>query len=149
MDNFNEYIEERLIGMYESYNSPVLEEFKKKTDAEKISKHKKEFINYLAYKYQNQDIRYEFQNAKTDAEKEAIIKKYEKDFGEWIKRQKGLRASIISSLTSIGLALTGHVSLSVLFCGLAWGMLIKTTVNDVNAQDKAKEEEYLARRGKK
>ena len=37
MDEF--FIEERLIGMYESYNSPILEEFKKNSNKGKKSEY--------------------------------------------------------------------------------------------------------------
>lgn len=149
MDEYTEYLEERLTGMYKVYNSTVLEGFKKKSDSEIVHKHRKEFINYLAFKYDNQDIRYEFQTAKTDEEKEKLINKYSKDFEEYVKRQKGLMSAIKASILSIGFSLTGSPGIGALFCFLAWGMIIKTATNDAKAQDKVKEEEYLKRKNKK
>ena len=149
MDNYKEYLEERLVGMYEAYDSTILEGFKKKSDSELVHKHRKEFIKYLAYKYDNQDIRYEFQNAKTDEEKEKIINKYSKDFEEYVKRQKGLMSAIKASVISIGFSITGAAGISLLFSFLAWGMIIKTLSNDVKARDKVKEDEYLERKNKK
>lgn len=148
MNKYKEYLEERLGGMYESYNSTVLEGFKKKSSEDIVKKHRKEFINYLAFKYDNQDIRYEFQTAKTDEEKEKLIKKYSKDFDEYAKRQKGLTAAIKASILSIGFSLTGSVGIGTLFCFLAWGMIIKTGINDAKAQDKVKEDEYVKRKNK-
>lgn len=149
MDNYKEYLEERLIGMYEAYDSTLLEVFKKKSDSELVHKHRKAFINYLAYKYDNQDIRYEFQNAKSDEEKEKIINKYSKDFEEYVKRQKGLMSAIKASVASIGFSLAGSAGIGTLFCFLAWGMIIKTASNDAKVRDKVKEDEYLKRKNKK
>ena len=149
MDNYKEYLEERLEGMYEAYDSTILEGFKKKSDSELVHKHRKAFINYLVYKYDNQDIRYEFQNAKTDEEKEKIINKYSKDFEEYVKRQKGLMSAIKASVISIGFSLTGSTGIGTLFCFLAWGMIIKTASNDAKVRDKVKEDEYLKRKNKK
>lgn len=148
MDNYNEYLEERLLGMYTNYNSIVLEEFKKKTDREKINKSKKEFINYLAYKYQDRDIRYEFNTAETEEEKMAVADKYEKDFNEFLKRQRGLKVSLLSAITSIGANVAGASSIASLLCFLAWGIVIKTMVNDIQKMDKAGEEKYLKNRKK-
>lgn len=149
MDNYKEYLEERLAGMYEVYDSTILEGFKKKSDSELVHKHRKEFINYLAFKYENQDIRYEFQNAKTEEERKKIINKYSKDFEEYAKRHKGLMNAIKVSIVSMGFSLTGSPGIGLAFGFLAWGMIIKTTMDDVKAQDKAKEEEYLRRKNKK
>ena len=149
MDNYKEYLEERLEGMYEAYDSTLLEGFKKKSDSELVHKHRKEFIKYLAYKYDNQDIRYEFQNAKTDEEKEKIINKYSKDFEEYAKRHKGLMRSLKASIASIGFSLAGSTGMETLFCFLSWGMIIKTLSNDIKIRDKVKEDEYLKRKNKK
>lgn len=149
MDNYKEYLEERLVGMYEAYDSMLLERFKKKSDSELVHKHRKEFINYLVYKYDNQDIRYEFQTAKTDEEKEKIINKYSKDFEGYVKRQKGLMIALKASIAAIGFSIAGSISISAIFCFLAWGMIIKNISNDVNTRDKIKEDDYLKRKNKK
>ena len=72
MENYNEYLEERLIGMQnliESSNNPLLEGFKKNKLSEEDKKHaklcKEGFLNYLEYKYNDEDIRYEIKSAKS------------------------------------------------------------------------------------
>lgn len=149
MDNYKEYLEERLAGMYEVYDSTILEGFKKKSDSELVHKHRKEFINYLAFKYENQDIRYEFQNAKTEEERKKLIDKYSKDFEEYAKRHKGLMNAIKVSMVSIGFSIAGSPGIGTCLAFLAWGMILKTTIDDAKAQDKVKEEEYLRRKNKK
>lgn len=149
MDRYKEYLEERLAGMYEAYDSTILEGFKKKSDSDIVHKHRKEFINYLAYKYDNQDIKYEFQTAKTDEEKEKLINKYSKDFNEYVKHQKGLMSALKAAVASIGFSLAGATGIGALFCFLAWGKIIKTASNDAEARDKVRAEEYLKRKNKK
>lgn len=149
MDNYKEYLEERLAGMYEVYDSTILEGFKKKSDSDLVHKHRKAFIEYLVFKYDNQDIKYEFQTAKTDEEKEKIINKYSKDFEEYAKRHKGLMNSLKASIAAIGFSITGYNIIAAALCFLAWGMILKTASNDDKARDKVKEEEYLKRKNKK
>jgi hypothetical protein len=152
MDNYNEYIEERLYGMYnllESSNSIALEGFKKKTPAESVHKHKGAFINYIVYKYNDPNIRYEFKNAKSDKEREALINKYSGDFEEWVKRQKGLMAGIRISLASLGVTAAGAPGIGLMMSYVCWGIVIKTFVNDAVARDKAAEDKYLKERKNK
>ena len=152
MNNYNEYIEERLYGMYnliESSNSIVLEGFKKKTPAESVQKHKGAFINYIVYKYNDPNIRYEFKNAKSDKEREALINKYSGDFEEWAKRQKGLMAGIRISLAGIGVTAAGAPGIGLMMSYVCWGIVIKTFINDAVARDKAAEDKYLKERKNK
>ena len=143
MDNYKEYLEERMEGMYTAYNSVILEEYKDKKEKMDKSKMKFAFINYLAFKYEDKNIKYEFKNAKTDEEKEALVKKYSKDFDEWSKRQKGIVKILIADLVGIGLTISGHPGAGMLMSMLCWGGLIKTTINDYKARDNAREEKYL------
>lgn len=141
MDNFKGYIEERLTGMYNSYNSTILEGFKRKTDKEIVHSHKKQFINYLVFKYDNPVIKDEFKNAETDKEKEAIINKYSKDFDEWVKREKGRETALKSALLSLGFTLTGTApAISNLFCVIAWGKLIGIYAVDSKVRDDVRRE---------
>ena len=146
MDKF--FIEERFMGMYESYNSPILEEFKKKTNKGKKSEFKQEFINYLVFKYNNQDIKYDFKNAKTDKEKQALVKKYSKDFAEWEKRQKGLRAILLADIVGLGLTVAGAPGAGLLMAILCWGGIIAIANNDYNAREKQMEDDYNRRHKK-
>ena len=149
MEDYKKYVEERMERIYEAYDSTVLEGFKRKSDLEIVNKHRKEFMNYLAYKYDNPDIKFEFQNAKTDEEKEKLVNKYSKDFNEYAKRHKGLLSAIKAAIASIGFSLAGATGVGALFCFLSWGMILKTSANDAKARDKVKEEEYLKRKNKK
>ena len=147
MDNYNEYIEERLLGMYsliESSNNVLLEGImKKKTSEEMVQKNKRAFMNYLVMKYRDPNIKREFKEAETDKEKQAIINKYQGDFNEWAKRQKGLLASLKISLVGLGMSITGiGGSIPIFMSYLCWGIIIKTLVDDISTQRQEDERRY-------
>lgn len=144
-----DFISENLERIYESYDSILLEGLKKKSDREIIQKNKAEFIRYLAFKYQDRDIKYEFKHAETDKEKEEIVDRYSKDFKEWLAREKGLKSVLVAAASSIGFTIAGYSGAAQLLCVMAWGRLLKVKIDDVQAVEKAKEEEYLKNRHKK
>ena len=86
MENYKNYVNERMENIYESYNSVILEEFKKENGKQHAKMCKNAFLNYLEYKYNTEDVRYEIKGAKTDKEREKIAKKYAKDFEDWKKQ---------------------------------------------------------------
>ena len=151
MDNFKEYVEERMENIYGAYNSTILEAHKSESDKMNKSKFKSAFINYLVYKYEDKNIKYEFRNAKTDKEREALAKKYAKDFEEWRKRQSGIMKILAVDAASYGLNAAGIMGVGAanLIGLLCWGALFKTFHNDYKARDKAREEKYLKEKNKK
>jgi hypothetical protein len=151
VDNFKEYVEERMENIYGAYNSTILEAHKSESDKMNKSKFKFAFINYLVYKYEDKNIKYEFRNAKTDKEREALAKKYAKDFEEWRKRQSGVMKILAVDAASCGLNAAGIMSAGAanLIGLLCWGALFKTFHNDYKARDKAREEKYLKEKNKK
>ena len=133
MENYNEYLEERLYGMYtiiENSNSPLLEGFKKNKLSEEDKKHaklcKEGFLNYLEYKYNDEDVRYEIKSAKTNAEREKIAKKYAKDFEDWKKHNNTINLSFIGMMGSgiAGAATGAPIWLIVYF--VFFGVILKT-----------------------
>ena len=70
MDNYKEYLEERLAGMYEATNSVILEEFKKNRKESQRVELRNNFIVYLEAKYPNDNIREKIKNFKTHEEQE-------------------------------------------------------------------------------
>ena len=142
MDNYKEYLEERMQGMYESYNSVILEEFKKNKNNGKRAEFKTAFINYLVFKYEDNNIRYDFKNAKTDKEKKALINKYSADFAEWQKRQKRLTNIMILDFAGIGASMAGAPTAGMLMAIICWGGLIKEMMNDYKAREDQREADY-------
>lgn len=100
MDKYNEYLEERLKGvqqLVEESQSPVMEGLrKKKSEHEKMCRIS--FLNYLEYKYDDKNVKYEIKAAETDKEKLEVIKKYAKDYEDWKKRNRNLNLSWIGAL---------------------------------------------------
>lgn len=86
MDNYKDYIEERLEGMYESYNSVILEGFKKQKNYQKADMVRNDFFRYLKDQYPDFDKK-EFTNAKTKEEATAVANKYKDDFERFLKKQ--------------------------------------------------------------
>jgi hypothetical protein len=129
MDKHREYVQERMNGMYniiEEFNNPILEAVKK-------DNHKKmcqvSFLNYLEYKYDDKNVKYEIKAAETDAEKLKVVKKYAKDYEAWKKRTKGLSLSWIGALIaqlSIGAAPITLCAVSILL----YGNVIRILLND-------------------
>lgn len=140
MNNYNDYIEERMIGMYNVHNSVILEGFKDKKKGSK-GELKGAFINYLVFKYEDNDIRYDYKNAKTDEQKLAFAKKYADDYAEWKKRQKGLTAIIATDLVALGIS-GALPAVGELLLFLSWGGLIHAVVKDYSIREKRREEDY-------
>ena len=149
MENYNEYLEERLIGMQnliESSNNPLLEGFKKNKLSEEDKKHaklcKEGFLNYLEYKYNDEDIRYEIKSAKSHKEREKIAKKYAKDFEDWKKKNKTINLSFIGMIFSVGASsaaasvgnLTGLTIWLVVYF-ILFGVILKTSKDLDNQRD--------------
>lgn len=110
MDNYKEYLEERLVGMYEATNSVILEEFKKNRKESQRVELRNDFIMYLEAKYPNDNIREKIKNFKTHEEQEAFAKKYVKDYEEWSKATKKLNGILIIDLLAIVLRSYGIIS---------------------------------------
>jgi hypothetical protein len=141
MDNYKEYLEERLIGMYNSYDSTILEGFKNKRKDDYSRQFGKVFVNYLSYIYQDKDIKYEIKSAKTTKEKIAISKKYASDFEKWKKRQKhAVITSLIGIVGSI-LAVNNPAAWMVVFF-LFYGNLIAINCKDEKIRDEKGMEKY-------
>lgn len=146
MDNYKEYLEERLIGMYTSYDSVFLEGFNKNKLSEEDKKHAKlckdEFLNYLEYKYDNEDVRYEIKSAKTDAEREKVAKKYAKDFEEWKKHNKKVNLSFSGMVLSIAMGVnTGNPAWFLLYF-IFFGKVYKASKEMTEKRDEIGVERY-------
>lgn len=68
----------RLISIYESYDSKILEGFKKERKYAKSEMMRQDFYRYLKNKYPDFDKK-EFTEAKTKEEAEKVANKYRKD----------------------------------------------------------------------
>lgn len=97
---YNEYLEERLIGMYSllESNEIVMERLNK--DERLVKKMaKRRFLTYLRDTHSdfNPD---EIRNAKTQKERDKVIKKYQNDYKQWKKEvYKDLGKHIAIDLT--------------------------------------------------
>ena len=138
MDNANEYIEERMNGLYNNYNSILLENFKNKKKDVTKGEFRKSFINYLEFRYSDKNIRNEYKNAKTDEQKIAFAKKYAKDYDDWSKRKKELVRLVAIDLLSYGFDLAGLPAVAIVLYLLGWGGLIHLVVKELNVKDKNK-----------
>lgn len=130
MDKYNEYLEERLKGVYqviEESQSPVMEGLrKKKSEHEKMCR--VSFLNYLEYKYDDKNVKYEIKAAETDKEKLEVIKKYAKDYEDWKKRNKNLNLSwlgVLISQLAIPAAPMTMFAVSILLYGNVIRILLK------------------------
>lgn len=130
MDRYNEYLEERLRGMYqviEESQSPVMEGLrKKKSEHEKMCR--VSFLNYLEYKYDDKNVKYEIKAAETDKEKLEVIKKYAKDYEDWKKRNRNLSLSwlgVAASLTTPTAVPGAMIAVSILLYGNIIRILLK------------------------
>jgi hypothetical protein len=85
MNNYNEYIEERIQGMYSIAESfDVIMERLKKDERQVKQMSKRRFIAYL--KTMHSDFKpEEITQAKTQAQRDKVIKKYENDYKRWKK----------------------------------------------------------------
>ena len=119
MDNYKEYLEERIIHMYSAYDSVILEEFKKNKDNKDMMVIKERFLEYLDAKYPKDNIRKQF------------VKKYEKDYAEWERSTKFLnKIAIAQVVNSVLLVLNvtsvnSFTALSVVLFGIVVGRMIK------------------------
>lgn len=130
MDRYDEYLDERLKGMYqviEESQSPVMEGLrKKKSEHEKMCRIS--FLNYLEYKYDDKNVKYEIKAAESDKEKLEVIKKYAKDYEDWKKRNKNLSLSWIGALIaqlSVAAAPMTMLAVSILLYGNVIRILLK------------------------
>lgn len=134
MDDFKEYIEERMMNIYEAYDSTLLEGFKKKQQDEYVKYCKNNFLYYLEYKYNDENVRYEIKSAKTQKEKEAVAKKYAKDFEEWKKRCDKVKINAVFGIVGTILTLNNPAAwLVVTF--LFYGNIFATFHNDEKKRD--------------
>jgi hypothetical protein len=76
----------RLISIYESYDSKILEGFKKERKYAKSEMMRQDFYRYLKSKYPDFDKK-EFTEAKTKEEAEKVANKYRKDFATFVNKQ--------------------------------------------------------------
>lgn len=134
MDNYKEYLEERMVGMYESYDSILLEGFKKKQQDEYVKYCKNNFLYYLEYKYNKAEVRYEIKSAETKEEKEKVAKKYAKDFEEWKKRQNKLKINGLFGVVGSILTVNNPVDWMVVMF-LFYGNILATFHNDEKKRD--------------
>ena len=146
MENYNKYLEERLIGMYTVYNSVLLEGFKKNKLSEEDKKHAKlckdAFLNYLEYKYNDEDVRYEIKGAKTDAEREKIAKKYAKDFEEWQKHNKKVNLSFSGMIFSAAMGAGSGNPVWLLLYFIFFGKILKASKEMSDQKDKIHIQKY-------
>lgn len=70
----------------ESYNSTILEGFKKQKTYAKADMLRQDFFRYLKDQYPDFDKK-EFTNAKTKEEAQAVASKYQDDFQRFVKKQ--------------------------------------------------------------
>lgn len=126
MQNFRDYVEERLQGMY-NYDGSVMEGMKKeKTEHEKMCK--LSFLNYLEFKYDDKNVKYEIKAAETEKEKLEIVKKYANDYEDWKKRNRNLNLSWIGlaiAQVSVYAAPVSMLAVSILLYGNIIRILIK------------------------
>lgn len=146
MDNYREYLEERLAGMYEAYDSTILEGFKKNKMSEEDKKHAKlckdAFLNYLEYKYNDEDVRYEIKSAKTDAEREKIAKKYAKDFEDWQKHNKKVNLSFSGMIFSAAMGAGSGNPVWLLLYFIFFGKILKAGKEMTDKRDEIGVEKY-------
>ena len=149
MDNFKEYVEERMENIYGAYNSTILEVHKSEKDKQHIKMCKNEFLNYLEYKYDTADVRYEIKSAKTDKEREKVAKKYAKDFEEWKKHNKSINRSVIGMIGSAamsgataGVGAVGAATVWMIVYFLFFGKLMKTSKEMEDSRDEVGVEKY-------
>ena len=76
----------RLISIYESYDSEILEGFKKEREYTKSEMMRQDFYRYLKNEYPDFDKK-EFTEAKTKEEAEKVANKYRKDFATFVNKQ--------------------------------------------------------------
>lgn len=142
MDNYREYVNERMERIYESYNSVILEAHKEE-DAKRHAKMcKNAFLNYLEYKYDDKDVRYEIKSAKTDKEREAIAKKYAEDFQAWKKQDRTVNMSLIGMIFSGGAAAATGAPIWLIVYFIFFGVILKASNKMEAERDKVGVEKY-------
>ena len=97
----------RLISIYESYDSEILEGFKKERKYAKSEMMRQDFYRYLKNKYPDFDKK-EFTEAKTKEEAEKVATKYRKDFETFVNKQP---KRIIPLAIHLGIALADFTGL--------------------------------------
>ena len=131
MDNYKEYLEERMNGMYGAFDSVVMEEFKKNKDKKDMVVIREGFMQYLDTKYPNDNVRQQLRDAKTVDDQVNFVKKYEKDYAEWESSTKFLnKIAIAQVVNSVLLVLnitsrTSFIALSVVLFGVVVGKMVK------------------------
>jgi len=149
MEDYKKYIEERMERIYEAYDSVILEAHKEEKDKHHVKMCKDGFLNYLEYKYNNEDIRYEIKSAKTDKEREKIAKKYAKDFEEWKKANKKVNLSAVGMIFSAAMGGATGAPIWLLVYFILFGVLLKTSKDIDNKRDEEGIKKYNAKHGKK
>lgn len=81
--------DETIKRIYECYDSPILEGFKKKAEYKKSDLAKREFFKYLKKQYPEFDKK-EFTEAKSKEDIERVIEKYKDDFDRFVDEQPKL-----------------------------------------------------------
>jgi hypothetical protein len=155
MENYNEYLEERLIGMQnliESSNNPLLEGFKKNKLSEEDKKHAKlckdAFLNYLEYKYNDEDVRYEIKSAKSNKDREKVAKKYAKDFEDWKKHNNKINLSFIGMMFSAGAGAATGAPIWLILYFVFFGVILSTSKKLDDQRDAVGVEKYNAKNKK-
>lgn len=120
---FKDYVAERMMNIYTAYDSVILEGFGNKDQSVKMCK--TGFLNYLEHKYDDKNIRYEIKSAETQAERERIVKKYEKDFEEWKRHAKNVDFSTVGMFVSSYLGFTTGAPTYFILFFLFYGKLVK------------------------
>ena len=141
MENYKEYLEERMAGMYNAYDSVLLEGYFENQFYDKTNMHRESFIRFLEKKYPDFD-RSEIENAKTQEEVEAVEKKYLKDFKQWAE----LKDSGYSAIVNYAGSWLGGVALPI---GLIFNILYwREGIKWIRAKYKLGKEKKALRKNK-
>lgn len=135
MDNYKKYVDERMENIYEAYESAILEGYKNEKEKQHVKMCKNEFLNYLEYKYNTEDVRYEIKGAKTDKEREKIAKKYAKDFEDWKKHNRTVNLSLLGMIASGGAAAATAAPIWLIVYFIFFGVIVKAGTKMENERD--------------
>ena len=124
MNNYNEYIEERLYGMYN-----ILESSKVLMETTKQKGMKHQFMKFMEGEGKKDELHKDIENAKSKEQKIKVAKKYEKDVAKWLK-ETGIDAAKAAGLTATIMA-AGKLEFGLyatVFIGtIGWGFILRAS----------------------
>lgn len=124
MNNYNEYIEERLAGMYN-----ILESSKVLMESTKQKGMKQQFMKFMEGEGKKDELHKDIKNAKSKEQKIKVAKKYEKDVAKWLK-ETGIDAAKAAGLTATVMAV-GKLEVGLyatVFIGtIGWGFILRAS----------------------